>query len=483
MIGQHIGNYHIIGLLGEGGMACVYKAYDERLDRFVAIKVITSSRATQDASTFIKRFEREAKTLALLTHPNIVGVIDYGQFNEVPYLVMEYLPGGTLKKWMGKPVSYWQAARMLIPIAQALDFAHQHKIIHRDIKPANILLTESGAPMLSDFGIVKLLENDPQAGLTGAGVGIGTPEYMSPEQGQGLAVDGRADIYSLGLVFYEMVTGHKPFQADTPMGVVIKQVSQPPPDPRSFVSDLPQEVEAILLRALEKKAENRYQTMAEFSAALESISQTGRSSTGVQPIHPVNLKKKKFPWLLAAGVLLITLCSISLLAAGGWWFLSHNSPGKTATASKVLQPAPIDDTNAALDKDIQERPALLYTLAQEQSDTEDNRVYLVNLDHSQPLLWNWGWCAIDRQTLDDNLKHIQFAFFINDIEIPQEQLAGRYSSRAQYECFYLYTLLDNWPPGAQRLVVRMKIDAPLSDGYKEFPPKIETNTFNVFVAQ
>jgi len=245
LIGKSLGRYHILEQLGEGGMAIVYKAYDTRLERDVAVKVIRTEKLTIESMTrSLKRFEREAKSLAKLTHPNIVPITDYGEHDDKPYLVMPHLPGGTLKKLLkGKPMPWENAVRLLIPIARALHYAHQQGIIHRDVKPSNILITQSGEPMLTDFGIAKiLLANEETADLTGTGMGVGTPEYMSPEQFQGKGVDVRADIYSLGVVLYEMVTGRKPYQADTPAAVLIKQATDPLPRPKGFIHDLPDSV-------------------------------------------------------------------------------------------------------------------------------------------------------------------------------------------------------------------------------------------------
>ena len=159
LIGQSLGRYHILEQLGEGGMATVYKAYDTRLETDVAVKVIRTENLTLGTmERALKRFEREAKALARLTHPNIVKVTDYGEYEGKPYLVMEYLPGGTLKERLGKPMPWQEAVRMLIPIAEALDFAHSQNMIHRDVKPSNILLTQRGQPMLTDFGIAKILD-------------------------------------------------------------------------------------------------------------------------------------------------------------------------------------------------------------------------------------------------------------------------------------------------------------------------------------
>ncbi len=183
LIGQSFGRYQILDQLGEGGMATVYKAYDTRLERDVAVKVIRTGSLPQDTVVrALKRFEREAKALAKLTHPNIVPISDYGEFEGKPYLVMPYLAGGTLKQKLGKPIPWQEAAQLLIPVAEALDYAHSQNMIHRDVKPSNILLAQRGQPMLTDFGIAKVLDLEETQDLTRTSPAVGTPEYMAPEQ-------------------------------------------------------------------------------------------------------------------------------------------------------------------------------------------------------------------------------------------------------------------------------------------------------------
>jgi serine/threonine protein kinase len=270
-VGQTVGRYYLIEALGEGGMATVYRAYDTRLRREVAVKFIRQDligKPGSDSEPLLKRFEREAVALGKLSHPNIVGVHDYGEHQGIPYLVMEFVEGGTLKQLLGRPIACDDAARLLAPIARALDYAHQHKLVHRDVKPSNILLSELGVPKLSDFGIARLLESG-ETTLTTPGVGIGTPEYMAPEQSLTGKVDARADIYSLGVVFYEMLTGQKPYRAETPMAVMLKHLHDPLPRPSSIVTGIPEEVERIVFRSMAKQPEDRYQSMAEFAHDLE----------------------------------------------------------------------------------------------------------------------------------------------------------------------------------------------------------------------
>jgi serine/threonine protein kinase len=277
MIGKELGRYLITEAMGEGGMATVYKAYDKRLDREVAIKVILPG--FSHSEEFLTRFEREAKVVAQLTHPNIVGVIDYGTDKDTPYIVMEYVSGGSLKDLLGKSIPWQEAAKRLAPVANALEYAHNEDIIHRDIKPANILVTKSGDFMLSDFGIAKTLGADELTKLTRTGVGIGTPAYMAPEQGMGKEIDRRVDIYSLGIVFYEMVTGRTPYQADTPIAVMMKHINEPLPRPREFTANLPEQVERILFKALSKDPQTRYQSMSEFAQALDTLRQIDPDDT------------------------------------------------------------------------------------------------------------------------------------------------------------------------------------------------------------
>jgi serine/threonine-protein kinase len=256
-------------------MAVVYKAYDTRLERDVAMKVIRTGQIPPDhLKKLLQRFEREAKSQAKFDHPHIVPVHDYGEYEGSPYLVMAYRPGGTMKQMIGKPIPYQKAAQLLAPIGSALAYAHKRNILHRDVKPSNILISEDGVPAITDFGIAKLLETE-EATLTGTGVGIGTPEYMAPEQWRGKSVH-QTDIFALGVVFYELVTGRKPYEADTPAAIILLQVNEPLPRPSEFAPDFPEDVEKVLYKALALEPEDRYESMAEFGQVLEELSLRGR---------------------------------------------------------------------------------------------------------------------------------------------------------------------------------------------------------------
>lgn len=264
LIGQEFGGYRIISQVGKGGMATVYKAFQASLDRYVAVKVMPPFYAQED-DTFLKRFKREARSVAKLRHPNILMVIDFGEHDGLTYIVMEYVDAGTLTDRLGAPIPLNDIASIIDQVAGALDYAHGQGVVHRDVKPSNILLPKPNWPLLTDFGLAKIVGGSQ---LTITGSIAGTPAYMSPEQGQGEAVDSRSDIYSLGIVLYEMATGRVPYHAETPMAVVVKHIIESLPLPRSINPALPEEVERVILKALAKKPQDRYQRVADMSSAL-----------------------------------------------------------------------------------------------------------------------------------------------------------------------------------------------------------------------
>jgi predicted Ser/Thr protein kinase len=264
LVGQRIHNYEITGVLGRGGMAIVYRARQLNIQREVAIKVIKPDLAESD--DLIKRFEREANTVAQLSHPHILKLFDYGEYEEVLYLVMELLPGGTLADVIREnPLSPERAAQLLDQIADALDYAHAQGLIHRDLKPQNILLDKQGNALLTDFGIAKVLSQSTHFTQTGAA--IGTPAYMPPEQWQGRPVTHQADVYALGVMLYEILTGKLPFTADTPAKYMYRHLQDKPPSIHSVVSGLPPGVDRVIQTALAKKPEDRFGSAGEMARA------------------------------------------------------------------------------------------------------------------------------------------------------------------------------------------------------------------------
>ncbi len=265
LIGQDVGGYRIISQIGRGGMATVFKAYQASLDRYVAVKVMPPYYAEQD-DTFLKRFRQEAKAIASLRHPNILIVIDFGEEDETTYIVMEFVEAGTLTEIMGKPMAPDQMLGLTDQVAGALHYAHEQGVVHRDIKPSNILLPKPDWPLLTDFGLAKIVGGSQ---LTQSGTVAGTPAYMSPEQGRGEKVDSRSDIYSLGIVLYEMATGVVPFHAETPMAVVVKHIIDPLPLPRSKNPELSEGIERVILKSLSKDPDDRFQDVQEMAKALK----------------------------------------------------------------------------------------------------------------------------------------------------------------------------------------------------------------------
>lgn len=260
LIGRKLGQYEVVELLGKGGMATVYKGYQASLDRYVAIKVLPPHPGMDDQ--FIERFRLEAKTIGSLQNPNILPLYDYGAEDDVLYLVMAYVAGGSLADYLDGALEPRQIEKWLRGIASGLDFAHRRGIVHRDIKPANILIDSDGHPLLADFGVVKMLASGTN--LTGTSL-VGTPAYMSPEQGQGLEIDGRSDVYSLGVMVYEMLTGQHPYRADTPMQTILKHITDPVPDIMTLRPDLPAALGDVMARVLAKDPKDRYSTAIAFA--------------------------------------------------------------------------------------------------------------------------------------------------------------------------------------------------------------------------
>lgn len=286
LIGKTIGQYTILEEIGRGGMATVYSAMQASMNRKVAIKVLP--RHFLHDPGFLERFEREVEVISRLEHPHILPIYDFGNADGVPFIAMRYLGGGSMAQMIRRgvpPIN--DIEKPFTQVAQALDYAHQQGIIHRDLKPGNIMLDEGGNAYLSDFGIARVMGSE----LTGSAI-IGTPAYMSPEQAHGMTIDARSDVYALGIVLFELLTGREPYQSETPMGVLLMHVNEPMPAVSDFRSDVPARVEDVIEKATAKDRDLRYSSAGELARA---FSEALRDKTPATRRAPQNVEPPTMP--------------------------------------------------------------------------------------------------------------------------------------------------------------------------------------------
>ena len=377
MIGQTVSHYRILGKLGGGGMGVVYEAEDMRLGRHVAIKFLPDN-LTGDSKA-MERFEREARAASLLNHPSICTIHEVEDHNGHPFIVMEKLEGESLKQHIrGKAMDVDQLLDVGIQVADALSASHAKSIIHRDIKPANIFLTSSGQTKVLDFGLAKLLRNEKMAtseetpiedSLTAVGVIPGTAVYMSPEQARSEELDPRTDLFSFGVVLYEMATGKKPFTGNNVIMTLDAVLHTKPPSPLTLNPTLPKELEAIIGKAMEKERSKRYATAAEMKADLQHLkkeTESGLTRTSGRESSPMRLASKTFQssskpqsYLLIA----VTALLLTVLAAVGTWFLKHRA-GSIEGAKNSIAVLPLQNLNGDFSVDY-----LRYALADEIANT------------------------------------------------------------------------------------------------------------------
>ncbi|NOZ27042.1 MAG: serine/threonine protein kinase [Chloroflexi bacterium] len=355
--GKTLGKYRLLERLGSGGMAQVYKAYHPQLDRYVAVKILHPHLTTEEG--FLQRFRREGRAIAALRHPHIVQVYDLDVEDDLCYIVMELIEGISLKRYLQQldreqrlmPLS--EVAHLFDGLCGALAHAHSHGMVHRDIKPSNIILRRERAqeegeggpgwsPVLTDFGIARVME---ATWSTTSGATLGTPAYMSPEQGQGEPGDARSDIYSLGVLLYRVLTGRLPFDADTPYAVILKHISAPLPAPRKVRPDLHPALERVILKALAKSPDDRFQTATEFADALRRATDQATEAeraTVVESPSPQVSRPSGLGWrwgIVAAVVLLF-----GVAGAVVWWGLGVGKGPPLAPV--VRQPAVSSEATA-----------------------------------------------------------------------------------------------------------------------------------------
>ena len=314
-IGQIIKDrYKVVELLGEGGMAFVYKARDMQLERDVAIKTLKPNYV--DQITFVERFKREAQTAANLNHPNIVQIFDWG-IEEEPYFVMEYIEGNTLTSIIGskRSVSLSDALFIGAQVANGLQAAHSQGLVHRDIKPGNIMITPDGKVKVTDFGIVSI--QDEESDITKTGSILGTASYISPEQAQGKSVSIQSDLYSLGTVLYELITGNPPFEAESPIAIATKHLTEKPEKPSKYRKDLPRGIETAILKLLHKNAKDRFKSAEDLRAAL--LQQRNQLQMIQTQENLVDLTNPSIKYKFTLPALIISI----VLITGTFWTLSR----------------------------------------------------------------------------------------------------------------------------------------------------------------
>jgi serine/threonine-protein kinase len=308
MVGEVLADrYELEELVGAGGMSSVFRAHDRLLDRKVALKILHQQYSGDDE--YVERFRREARAVAALSHPNIVTVIDRGSHEGRQFIVFEYVEGENLKRMIERrgPTPLATALELGIQIAHGLSFAHQQGLVHRDVKPQNVLLNGDGRAKVTDFGIARSL--DVQHGMTQTGTVLGTSDYIAPEQAQGQRVDEHTDVYSLGVVLYELLTTEVPFPGENFVAVAMRHINEPPPPIRDKRPDVPPRVEAAIQKAMAKRPEDRFPTMADFCRELEAcLAELEGAGTQVAPAlrRPRRHRRRRVsPWpiVLALGVL------------------------------------------------------------------------------------------------------------------------------------------------------------------------------------
>ncbi len=469
-----IGRYEIKTELGRGGMATVYRGYDPRFEREVAIKFLPPELIHSDPQ-FRVRFEREAKIIAQLEHPSIVPVYDVGEENGQPYFVMRYMGGGSLSERIKAGIfSIQDAVRILEQIAPGMDEAHSKNIVHRDLKPGNILFTNKNVALISDFGIAKFTQGEA-GNMTGSAI-IGTPAYMAPEQAGGEAVDGRADIYALGVILYEMLTGKQPYKADTPLAVAIKHMTEPVPRILEANPSLPVWMEKVISTAMAKNRDDRFSTAVEMVETIKAFLRgetpsvtlkADKQTLKVSPYNKTTLIKPAAETTLAAqkksrSPLVVLLGIFVLLLLGGGAFLLGSILLPFLNVAPASTPTLTETTSAPVIIESTETPSTVETateapVAVAVTDTpstpglpilggadkiafiRNNDIWMMNVDASDPKQlttdgvekFNLEWLPDGNTLLYMSGKTVKTV----DIESLREEIIFNFISAEYFESF------------------------------------------------
>ncbi|WKZ36791.1 MAG: protein kinase [Anaerolineales bacterium] len=470
---EKIGRYEIRSELGRGGMATVYHGYDPRFEREVAIKFLPPELVHADPN-FKVRFEREAKIIAQLEHPSIVPVYDVGEENNQPYFVMRYMGGGSLSERIktGSTFSIQDTVKILDQIAPGMDEAHARGVVHRDLKPGNILFTSKGVPLISDFGIAKFTQGEAGS-VTGSAI-IGTPAYMAPEQASGEAtVDGRADIYALGVILYEMLTGRQPYQADTPLGVAIKHITEPVPRILEANPNLPAWMEKVIATAMAKDRDDRFSTAVEMTETIkaflrgESPLETVKQSKPTVKISPYNrttiskpsnektftARKKRFgPLAVFAGLFVLILLGGGVYLLGGSLLpflraaptppVIQTQDAASAALIQTTETASIPETATSAPTE-EAAAALLPAIggADKIAFLRNNDIWIMNVDGTELIpVTNDGAAKFNLQWLPDGRTILYISGKTAktvDIETLREENIFNYLSAEYFESFHV----------------------------------------------
>jgi serine/threonine protein kinase len=460
--GATLGAFRILHQIGEGGMAKVYQAYQPSMERYVALKVLPSHYA--EDPQFIERFIREARTIAALEHRNILPVFDFGEQDGITYMAMRYVEGGTLKELLNKGrLTMHDILDLMVQICSALDYAHRRGVIHRDVKPSNVILDSEGAAYLMDFGIAKVLGKSGD--LTATGAAIGTPAYMAPEQAMGENVDSRTDIYALGIVLYEMVVGRVPFQADTPMAVLMAHLREPLPLPRDFDTSISEPVQAVIIKALTKNPEDRYQTANELAEAFRKALQVSahklEASTlvtlirEIQTDRPVSVQARPVtpgsqPALRSTDPRLKERMEQDYIdGLSAFWIRDWTKARACFQAAVDVDPSYKDAANRLQEVEKQIQLADLYTHAQEAMQKDDWRSAM---DVLRQLI------TLDKEYQQSAamLKTVELKIELSDLYAQAEQLHQAGQWQAVVNIFERMKVLDPNAPDPKGLLAKAK---------------------------